>query len=131
MNYENNQQRMIFSYTPYYVAPEVLKCELPGAMEYDLSCDIWSLGVIMYILICGKPPFFVSPKSAAPKVTISTGMKNRIKSGNYSFQDSSWNNVSNEAKSLIKLMLETNPQSRLKIDEIMNNSWIRVFLKCA
>ena len=83
----------------------------------------------MYILICGKPPFFVSPKSAAPNVTISTGMKNRIKGGNYSFQDRAWNNVSSEAKALIKLMLETNPQSRVNIDQIMSNVWIKVFLK--
>ena len=103
-----------------------MKCELPGAIEYDLSCDIWSLGVIMYILICGKPPFFISPKSRGQ---ISDGMKNRIKSGIFSFTDNSWNNVSNEAKSLIKQMLETNPRSRLKIDQIMDNVWIQVNLK--
>merc|ERR1719384_969415 len=55
-------------YTPYYVAPEVL-----GPEKYDKSCDIWSLGVITYILICGFPPFYSNHGQP-----ISPGMKRRI-----------------------------------------------------
>ncbi|XP_054280460.1 MAP kinase-activated protein kinase 2 [Macrosteles quadrilineatus] len=101
-------------YTPYYVAPEVL-----GPEKYDKSCDIWSLGVIMYILLCGYPPFFSD--NGQP---ISPGMRNRIKTGSYSFPNPEWSNVSQDAKSLIQDMLRVDPTQRLDINEVMHNKWI-------
>jgi len=101
-------------YTPYYVAPEVL-----GPEKYDKSCDIWSLGVIMYILLCGFPPFYSNHGLA-----ISPGMKRRIRSGQYEFPNPEWENVSRDAKDLIKGMLKTDPQKRLKIDDVIKNKWI-------
>ncbi|KAG5338952.1 MAPK2 kinase, partial [Acromyrmex heyeri] len=93
-------------YTPYYVAPEVL-----GPEKYDKSCDIWSLGVIMYILLCGFPPFYSNHGLA-----ISPGMKKRIRLGQYDFPSPEWSNVSQEAKNLIKGMLCIDPAERLQID---------------
>ncbi|KAH0948722.1 hypothetical protein HN011_009802 [Eciton burchellii] len=101
-------------YTPYYVAPEVL-----GPEKYDKSCDIWSLGVIMYILLCGFPPFYSNHGLA-----ISPGMKKRIRLGQYDFPSPEWANVSQEAKSLIKGMLCIDPAERLQIDAVMRNNWI-------
>ncbi|NWU40987.1 MAPK2 kinase, partial [Hylia prasina] len=74
-------------YTPYYVAPEVL-----GPEKYDKSCDMWSLGVIMYILLCGYPPFYSNHGLA-----ISPGMKKRIRMGQYEFPNPEWSEVSEEA----------------------------------
>jgi serine/threonine protein kinase len=101
-------------YTPYYVAPEVL-----GSERYDISCDIWSLGVIMYILCCGYPPFYSTHGQP-----ISPGMKKRIKAGEYTFPDAEWSRVSQDAKSLISGMLETVPEKRSTIVDIMRSSWI-------
>jgi len=101
-------------YTPYYVAPEVL-----GPEKYDKSCDIWSLGVIMYILLCGFPPFYSNHG-----LPISPGMKKRIRSGQYEFPNPEWKNVSNDAKDLIKGCLKTNPEERLTIDMVIKNKWI-------
>merc|ERR1711936_213142 len=101
-------------YTPYYVAPEVL-----GPEKYDKSCDIWSLGVIMYILICGYPPFY--SHHGQP---ISPGMKRRIRGGQYEFPRPEWTDVSNDCKELIKGCLKTNPEERLTIDQVIENKWI-------
>jgi len=101
-------------YTPYYVAPEVL-----GPEKYDRSCDIWSLGVIMYILLCGFPPFYSNHGLA-----ISPGMKRRIRAGEYDFPNPEWREVSKEAKELIKDMLKTNPQQRPTIEQVMRHQWI-------
>lgn len=101
-------------YTPYYVAPEVL-----GPEKYDRSCDMWSLGVIMYILLCGYPPFYSNHGAA-----ISPGMKKRIRNGQYEFPNPEWGRVSKEAKDLIRGLLKTVPEERLSIEEVMRNKWI-------
>ncbi|XP_036075267.1 MAP kinase-activated protein kinase 3 isoform X1 [Rousettus aegyptiacus] len=101
-------------YTPYYVAPEVL-----GPEKYDKSCDMWSLGVIMYILLCGFPPFYSNTGQA-----ISPGMKRRIRLGQYGFPNPEWSEVSEDAKQLIRLLLKTDPTERLTIAQFMNHPWI-------
>ncbi|XP_061583619.1 MAP kinase-activated protein kinase 2 [Cololabis saira] len=101
-------------YTPYYVAPEVL-----GPEKYDKSCDMWSLGVIMYILLCGYPPFYSNHGLA-----ISPGMKKRIRMGQYEFPNPEWSDVSEEAKQLIMTLLKTEPTERMTIMEFMNHPWI-------
>ncbi|XP_076468755.1 MAP kinase-activated protein kinase 2-like [Babylonia areolata] len=101
-------------YTPYYVAPEVL-----GPEKYDKSCDMWSLGVIMYILLCGYPPFYSNHGAA-----ISPGMKKRIRNGQYEFPKPEWSSVSQEAKDLIRGLLNTDPDQRLSIKQVLGNKWV-------
>ncbi|KRX22582.1 DNA ligase 4 [Trichinella nelsoni] len=98
-------------YTPYYVAPEIL-----GTEKYDKSCDMWSLGVV---ILCGFPPFYSSHG-----LPMSPGMKSRIRSGQYVFPSPEWDNVSESAKDLIRGLLKTDPSARLRIDQVMNHSWI-------
>ncbi|CAG0922544.1 unnamed protein product [Notodromas monacha] len=106
-------------YTPYYVAPEVL-----GTEKYDKSCDMWSLGVIMYILLCGFPPFYSNHGLA-----ISPGMKKRIRAGQYDFPNPEWRDVSNDAKDLIRGLLNTDPEKRFSIESVMNNLWISKYME--
>ncbi|XP_068122339.1 MAP kinase-activated protein kinase 2 [Hyperolius riggenbachi] len=95
-------------------APEVL-----GPEKYDKSCDMWSLGVIMYILLCGYPPFYSNHGLA-----ISPGMKKRIRMGLYEFPNPEWSEVSDEVKQLIRNLLKTDPTQRMTIMEFMNHPWI-------
>ncbi|XP_051965005.1 MAP kinase-activated protein kinase 2b [Xyrauchen texanus] len=106
-------------YTPYFVAPEVL-----GPEKYDKSCDMWSLGVIMYLLLCGYPPFYSN--HGWP---MSPGMTTRIRNGMYEFPNPEWSEVSEEAKQLICHLLKTDPTERMTITEFMNHPWINKSMK--
>ncbi|KNC75699.1 camk/mapkapk/mk2 protein kinase, partial [Sphaeroforma arctica JP610] len=106
-------------YTPYYVAPEILQAEHRKSGTYDKSCDVWSLGVILYILLCGHPPFYSEGGGH-----ISPGMKRRIRSGIYEFPEEDWKDISASVKDLIRKTLHINPDRRMTIDEIMRHPWI-------
>ncbi|VDL18469.1 unnamed protein product [Hymenolepis diminuta] len=101
-------------FTPYYVAPEVL-----SSAAYDQQCDMWSLGVITYILLCGYPPFYSSGGD-----NFSPGMKDRIRTGCYTFPSNEWEDVSDEAKDLINKLLIVEPRERLTIEGVMQHPWI-------
>jgi mitogen-activated protein kinase-activated protein kinase 2 len=77
------------------------------------------MGVIMYILLCGYPPFFSTHGGA-----ISAGMKTKIKAGEYQFPKSEWKHVSQEAKSIIQKMLTVDPAARVTIDWILKCPWL-------
>ncbi|TMS35615.1 hypothetical protein L596_002978 [Steinernema carpocapsae] len=97
--------------TPYYVAPEVL-----GRERYDKSCDMWSVGVVMYILLCGYPPFY-----SMKGLPLSPGMKTRITAGCYAFPPADWDHISQSTKDEIRRLLKTDPSNRTTIDGLMNS----------
>ena len=119
-------------FTPYYVAPQVLEAqrrqkELQSSgfkhrspYYYDKSCDIWSVGVIMYIMLCGYPPFY----SEVPHQSLSNRMKQKIMSADFDFPENDWKSITDEAKDLIKKMLCVEPSERLSIEEVMQHPWI-------
>jgi calcium-dependent protein kinase len=95
---------------PYYISPEVLEG------KYDESCDIWSAGVILYILLSGVPPFF---GNTDPEILES------VKKGAFTFNIPEFKGVSDGAKDLITKML-TKPDKRLKANEILQHPWIQM-----
>lgn len=96
--------------TPGYVAPEILY-----GVPYGTKADMWSLGVITYILLGGYPPFIEQNQRELFK---------KIKKGQYEFHVEYWGDVSTDAKDLISSLLTTEPRRRLSAVEALNNPWI-------
>ncbi|CAN1303600.1 Calcium-dependent protein kinase 13 [Linum perenne] len=90
--------------SPYYMAPEVLK------RNYGPEIDIWSAGVILYILLCGVPPFWAESEQ---------GVAQAIIRGVIDFKRDPWPNISESAKSLVKAMLEPDPKVRLTAKQVL------------
>ena len=109
--------------TPDYVAPEVLswyegdaEVALTGPrIEYDASCDMWSVGVILYILLCGFPPFYAE---AEPDLIA------KVRSGHFEFTEPYWTNISAGAKDLIRRCLQVDPKRRPRPVDALRHPWL-------
>jgi len=83
--------------TPYYVAPEVL------SRHYTKACDVWSLGVIAYIMLCGYPPFYGNDENHIFAA---------VKAGKFKFHSPEWDHISEDAKTFIRALLQLDPKKR-------------------
>mmetsp|Transcript_21823 Transcript_21823/g.50255 ORF Transcript_21823/g.50255 Transcript_21823/m.50255 type:complete len:443 (+) Transcript_21823:997-2325(+) len=92
------------------MAPEMIMRK-----EYSQSVDVWACGCIIYCLLSGTPPF------EEPKIT---RLMNKIKRGKWGFKSTSWNDVSFEAKDIIKKMLKTDPEQRFTIEQALKHDWM-------
>ncbi|KAI7853689.1 kinase-like domain-containing protein [Circinella umbellata] len=98
--------------TPIYVAPETFE------RAYGKECDLWSLGVILYICLCGFSPF--GDDLAPPS------LKEQIKKGLFEFTEPYWNSIAPEAKDLVKKLLTLDPVKRITAKEALNHEWMQV-----
>ena len=96
--------------TPSYVAPEIL-----SGNGYSFKIDIWSCGIILYILLCGFPPFYADNDADLYKL---------IQAGKYSFPSPYWDNISDIAKDLIRKILVVDPTKRLTPIQILLHTFI-------
>ena len=111
---EPGQRLKMLVGTPYYIAPEVL------SRDYGQKCDIWSCGVILFVLLSGRPPF---------DGTDTDEIFSKIKKGKIDVDSSEWADISEEAKNLVKRMLYLNESKRPTAEEILADPWFKHNIK--
>ena len=96
--------------TPFYIAPEVLN------NNYDEKCDLWSCGVILYVMLSGEPPFYGENDDEIYSQILTADVK---------FDQNIWEDISEEAKDLIRKLLVKNQKNRLSAVEALSHPWIQ------
>ncbi|VAH45386.1 unnamed protein product [Triticum turgidum subsp. durum] len=94
----------------YYVAPEVLR------RNYGKEIDVWSAGVILYILLSGVPPFWAETEK---------GIFDAILQGEIDFESQPWPSISESAKDLVRKMLAQDPKKRISSAQVLQHPWLR------
>ncbi|MBA0811840.1 hypothetical protein Gohar_025855 [Gossypium harknessii] len=94
----------------YYVAPEILR------RSYGKEVDIWSAGIILYILLSGVPPFWAETEK---------GIFDAISEGKLDFESQPWPSISETAKDLVRKMLTKDPKKRLTSAQVLEHPWMR------
>ncbi|GAB4830867.1 Calcium-dependent protein kinase 15 [Ancistrocladus abbreviatus] len=94
----------------YYIAPEVLRA------SYGKEIDVWSAGVILFILLCGDPPFWAETQH---------GMFDAIIEGKFDLENHPWPSISDSAKDLVRRMLTQDPKKRVTAAEVLEHPWIK------
>lgn len=97
--------------SPYYVAPEILR------KRYGHEADVWSAGVILYILLSGVPPFWAETEQ---------GIFEQVLHGDLDFSSDPWPSISDSAKDLVTRMLIRDPKRRLTAHEVLCHPWAQV-----
>merc|ERR1712024_339475 len=116
-----------------FMAPEIVEAFIEDTEEdfkYDKRCDLWSLGVMMYILLSGYPPF--SGSCGQPCAWAAGGqcdlcqlnLFTNIQQGKFEFHPKEWNSVSEPAKDLIRRLLVKDAKKRLSAKDVLNHQWL-------
>jgi len=96
--------------SPVYTAPEIIREE-----PYNKSADMWSVGILLYILLCGFPPFYHRDPNKLFDV---------IEKGVFDFPNPQWANISSSAKELVSLLLTLEPSERLTAQQALVHPWL-------
>jgi len=113
-----------------YMAPEVVDAWVGESFSYDKKCDLWSLGIILYIMLCGYPPFYgqcgedCGWERGEACQDCQELLFTSIQDGLYEFPNVEWDMVSDGVKDLIRHLLVRNPRKRYTAEEVLNHPWV-------
>jgi len=114
-----------------FMAPEVVDAFVGEALSYDKRCDLWSLGVILYIMLCGYPPFYgecdrddCGWDRGLPCQDCQDSLFARIQKGEYDFPEQDWAHISPRAKDLICHLLVKDVNRRSTVDDVLRHDWL-------
>uniref|UniRef100_A0AAQ5X5W9 Ribosomal protein S6 kinase n=1 Tax=Amphiprion ocellaris TaxID=80972 RepID=A0AAQ5X5W9_AMPOC len=105
-------------FTLQYAAPELFE-----SAGYDKACDLWSVGVILYTMLSGQVPFQSEQRGMTS--SYAADIMQKIKEGDFSLDGEPWKGVSEDAKELVKGLLTVDPERRLKLSDLKENSWLQ------
>eukprot|EP00930_Biecheleria_cincta_P033751 TRINITY_DN23375_c0_g1_i1.p1 TRINITY_DN23375_c0_g1~~TRINITY_DN23375_c0_g1_i1.p1 ORF type:complete len:609 (+),score=119.28 TRINITY_DN23375_c0_g1_i1:171-1997(+) len=102
--------------TSTYSAPEVLERDVSEKEGYTCACDLWSLGVVAYVVLSGKPPFWGSPKNQLAAMLAER----------YPLVGPFWDSISEDCKDLITRLLKADAQVRMTAPDVLQHPWLRL-----
>jgi len=114
-----------------FMAPEVVDVWQDQAWSYDKRCDLWSLGIILYMMLCGYPPFYgqcgqdCGWERGDSCTACQDMLFQRIQDGIYDFPEEEWSQVSDAAKDLISHLLVKDPHQRYTAEEVLDHKWVK------